>query len=348
MPSSSPDFALPDWRRAGGTPACTAAIRRLPEDFRVVEIMDVEFSGDGEHEWLWLEKTGCNTVWVARQLARFAGIPLRDVGYSGQKDRHAVTAQWFSVRRARGQLHDWSKLEINGVTLVRWVRHCRKLRRGTHSANQFELTLRGLRNADPEPALNRACDVGVPNYFGEQRFGRGGSNIALASSLFAGRRLKREQRSMALSAARSLIFNDVLDARIGDGSWDQLLAGDIACLDGSNSHFPVATVDETLRERCKAFDVHPSGPLWGRNGQPEARSSIEREVLGRHAAFADALELHGDAARRPLRLRIEQFSWDRSDDVLRLQFTLRRGAFATALLREIATYTDDSTASHSA
>ena len=309
--------------------------------------MDIEFSGDGEHEWLWLEKTGCNTQWVAQQLAGFAGVPLRDVGYSGLKDRHAVTAQWFSVRRARGQLHDWSNLKIDGVKLGRWLRHRRKLRRGTHSANQFELMLRDVRE-DPQAALNRVRTTGVPNYFGEQRFGRGGSNIMLATSLFAGRRLKREQRSMALSAARSLIFNEVLDVRIADGSWDRLLEGDIACLNGSNSHFPVDSLDETLRKRCKAFDVHPSGPLWGRNGQAEARPAIEREVLQRYAVFANALEKYGDAARRPLRIGVDQFSWDSAGDVLRLGFTLRRGAFATSVLREIAVCRDGRSASPAA
>jgi tRNA pseudouridine13 synthase len=272
---------------------------------------------------------------------------LRDVGYSGLKDRHAVTAQWFSVRRARGHEHDWKDFIVEGVVVGQCVRHSRKLRRGTHRANHFDLTLRNVR-LDPGPALDRIAATGVPNYFGEQRFGHGGGNLLLASRLFAGQRLKREQRSLALSAARSLIFNDLLDARVAAGNWNQLLPGDIASLEGSNSHFPVDAVDELLAERCRQFDVHPSGPMWGRNGKADERSGIEQEVLGRHAEFALALEQHGDAARRPLRLCIHELKTEHSDETLRLQFTLQRGAFATAVLREIAIYDDGSRASTTA
>ncbi|MEQ8207972.1 MAG: tRNA pseudouridine(13) synthase TruD, partial [Woeseia sp.] len=282
-----------------------------------------------------------NTLWIAKQLARFAGIPLRDVGYSGLKDRHAVTTQWFSVRRARGQEHVWTDFKLDGVVMRQCVRHCRKLRRGTHRANRFDLTLRNVTD-DPRPALDRIAANGVPNYFGEQRFGHGGGNVLLAGRLFAGQRLKREQRSLALSAARSLIFNDVLDARLAAGNWDVLLPGDIASLEGSNSHFPVDTVDETLAERCRQFDVHPSGPMWGRNGQADARSGIEQEVLARHTDFVTGLERHGDAARRSLRLIIQELESDYSDDTLRLQFTLQSGSFATAVLRELAVYNDGS------
>ncbi|ANO51094.1 tRNA pseudouridine(13) synthase TruD [Woeseia oceani] len=332
---------MPDWRRAGGLPSTTATIRSQPEDFRVSEVMELEFSGDGEHDWLLLEKTANNTLWIARQLARFAGIPLRDVGYSGLKDRHAVTTQWFSVRRARGQDHAWTDFRLDGVVMLQCVRHCRKLRRGTHRANRFELTLRNVTD-DPRPALERIAASGVPNYFGEQRFGHGGGNVLLARRLFAGQRLKREQRSLALSAARSLIFNDVLDARLEAGNWDVLLPGDIASLEGSNSHFPVEVVDETLVERCRQFDVHPSGPLWGRNGQADARSEVERQVLARHADFVAALERHGDAARRSLRVCIHELETDYSGDTLTLKFTLQSGSFATAVLREIAVCNDAS------
>ena len=123
-----------------------------------------------------------------------------------------------------------------GVNVGQCVRHCRKLRRGTHRANRFDLVLRRAKH-DPRAAVDRIAADGVPNYFGEQRFGHGGGNVLLASRLFAGQRLKREQRSLALSAARSLIFNDVLDARVAAGNWNALLPGDIASLAGSNSHF---------------------------------------------------------------------------------------------------------------
>ncbi len=338
MPDT-PSPGLPDWQRAGGVPSISALLRQQAADFRVTELLDIEFSDDGEHDWLWIEKTATNTAWLARQLARFAGIPAADVGYSGLKDRNAVTHQWFSVRRARGQEHDWAEFELAGVTLLRSVRHNRKLRRGTHRANQFALRLREV-SADPESALKRISTCGIPNYFGEQRFGRNGSNIAMAGSLFAGKRLKREARSMALSAARSLIFNDVLDARIAEGTWNKLLPGDIASLDGSNSHFAVAEVDDTLTSRCAAFDVHPSGPLWGRRGMALERVASEQAVLSRHAKFCAGLEQHMDAARRALRVRPMDLQWQFSGNELLLEFSLPSGCYATSLLREVLSYED--------
>jgi tRNA pseudouridine13 synthase len=337
--SNPAGLALPEWRRAYGPPVCSGLLRQRPEDFQVREILPLEFSGDGEHDWLWIRKTSVNTAWLARQLARFAGVQSADVGFSGQKDRHAVTEQWFSVRRARGEQHDWADLDLPGVIVSRVVRHSRKLRRGTHRANAFQLTLREV-SGDPAAALQRIAGCGVPNYFGEQRFGREGSNLALAESLFAGKRLKREPRSMALSAARSFIFNEVLDARIADGSWSRLLAGDIACLDGSNSHFAVPKPDDELLARCEALDLHPSGPMWGRQGNARERSHVEQEVLQRHAGLCAGLERHVDAARRSLRVRPAELQWQHTGSELTLSFSLPSGCFATAVLREIIDYED--------
>ena len=108
---------LPDWARAHGPPLFTARIRSRPDDFEVTEVLGWELSGDGEHDYLWVEKTGANTEWDARQLARHADVPAKDIGYAGLKDRHAVTRQWFSVRRPTGAGTDWAALAVDGVTL---------------------------------------------------------------------------------------------------------------------------------------------------------------------------------------------------------------------------------------
>lgn len=333
--------SLPPWRRAGGPPACTGLLRATPDDFRVTEQLELDFDGAGEHDWLWLEKRETNTAWLARQLARFAGVPAQDVGYSGLKDRHAVTRQWFSVRRVTGAGYDWDAFSAPAVRILDRARHSRKLRRGAHAANHFEICLREVRG-DPDAALRRIGRDGVPNYFGEQRFGRDGGNLELAQLLFAGRRLKREKRSIALSAARALIFNDVLDARIADGTWNCLVPGDTAVLAGTRSHFAVDEPDTTLVARCAAFDLHPSGPLHGREAKPANCPEVERLVIARHAALASGLERHCDAARRPLRAQAAELDWKLRGDALHLSFALPAGSFATSVLREVADYRDAS------
>jgi tRNA pseudouridine13 synthase len=334
---------LPDWRRASGEPVFRCQLRTSNADFRVDEQLGFELTGDGEHDYLRIEKDGANTSWVASGLAAYAGIRESDVGYAGMKDRHAVTTQWFSIRRPAGDKADWSALDLTGVRVIEATRHKRKLRRGAHTGNHFRIALRNLVEigADARARLARIATDGVPNYFGEQRFGHDGSNLDLALDYFAGKRMSRGKRSMPLSASRSFLFNAILEDRVKAGTWNRLLPGDCASLDGSGSIFQVDLVDEELTNRCAELDLHPSGALWGAGKLQSSGAIAEREqsVAGRFAEFANGLENQRiEQARRALRLAVRDLSWERQGDKLCLRFFLVRGGFATAVLREIATY----------
>jgi tRNA pseudouridine13 synthase len=334
--------ALPDWQRAHGGPVLRAVARSVPEDFQVTEKLDFEPSGDGEHDFLWIEKKDANTVWVARGLARMAGVPIRDVGYAGLKDRAAVTRQWFSVRRPGRDGTDWAAFQEPGVHILATARNQRKLRRGAHSGNEFRIALRGVSTVDGElrRVLERCRDAGVPNYFGEQRFGRAGSNIDAARAFFAGKRLKREQRSMAISAARAWLFNHQLERRVKNGTWNALQTGELISLDGSGSVFPIDEQEPTLRQRCAELDLHPSGAMWGK-GEPGSQGAVallEKSVANDWPDLAAGLERHAEQGRRALRMAVRNLRWSIDDEVLWLEFLLTRGGFATAVLREIASY----------
>lgn len=338
----SEEKALPAWRRAHGGPAITARARSVADDFQVTEVLGFDLSNDGEHDFLLVEKSNANTLWVARGLARQAGVPVRDVGYAGLKDRHAKTVQWFSVRRASAAGTNWDALELPGVRVLEVGRNQRKLRPGAHSGNEFRIALRDVKGIDDrlEGILASCRDLGVPNYFGEQRFGRNFGNIEMALAFFAGRRMKRDDRSLAISAARSLLFNEMLDRRVGDGSWNTILPGDLANLDGSGSVFAVESVDDELVRRCREFDIHPSAALWGR-GQPGSRGAVaelELSVASAHPDLAAGLERHAEQSRRALRLYPRDLRWSLDNDVLWLEFFLTSGSYATAVLREIADY----------
>ena len=322
---------LPDWARAHGeTPLFAATIRTTPDEFDVTEELGFELSGDGEHDYLYVEKTGTNTEWLARQLAGFAEVPAKDVGYSGLKDRHAVTRQWFSV--PRWNQPDWAAFDVDGVSILEVSRNARKLRRGAHRSNRFQIVLRGPLPdiAELEQRLASIRDSGVPNYFGPQRFGRGGGNVGLADSWAAGKRLPRHKRSIAISSARSYMFNELLAVRVADGSWDKLVAGDIANLDGTGSVFDVEDVDDELRERCAELDVHPTALLWG-------DGSAEEAAPQGHDNWLRALgKARVKPAHRSLRLKVMDLEWQFGDAALTLRFGLSRGAFATSVLREFA------------
>ena len=323
-------MSLPAWARAHGEPLFAATIRATPADFDVTEELGFEFSGDGEHDWVFVQKTAANTDWVAHQLARIAGVSPKDVGYSGLKDRHALTRQWFSVPRR----HDpnWDNFEIEGVSVLDVRRHSRKLKRGTHKSNRFRIVLRGeLPDAGTLDA--RLClirDQGVPNYFGPQRFGRNGANVELANRWSEGARLPRHKRSIAISTARSFLFNEYLHARIVDKCWNRVRPGDVANLDGTGSVFDVAEVDDVLVSRCEAMDIHPAGILWGDGADPAAAATGHDNWL---AALQNA---RVRTTYRALRLRVCDLEWGMQESALVLEFRLGRGAFATSVLTELA------------
>ncbi len=316
---------------AFGSPEVTARFRESPEDFQVVETLGFELSGEGEHQCLYIEKEDQNTRWVAHLLAESFEVEEVAVGYCGLKDRRAVTRQWFSVHLPAGQDLPLSRmLQLDGCRVLKMVRHHKKLRRGMHAGNHFRIRLRQLMG-DRQAVVSRLETIareGVPNYFGEQRFGREAGNLHEAEKLLQQRSSDRSQRrkktrkgagkgGLYLSAARSYLFNLVLAERVARHSWN------------------IPMPDETL----------PSGPLWGRGRTqvPEGVRQLESEVLEAWQDWCHGLEFSGlSQERRPLVLHPEGFEWcwqnrELGDGVdLELAFFLPPGCFATSVLRELA------------
>lgn len=333
--------------RAFGPPVLTATMRSVPEDFRVEEQLGFEPAGQGEHLFLQLEKRGANTAWVAQQLARWAGVAEHAVGYAGLKDRHAVTRQAFTVHLPGRPAPALDTLAIEGVRALSASRHQRKLPRGSLRANRFVLTLRQLQG-DPElirARLETIAARGVPNHFGRQRFGRDGGNVAAARAMFAGRRVARAQRSIYLSAARSELFNRILDQRIAHGCWDSAMPGEVFMLDGSHSVFGPLDQDEELAARLARHDIHPTGALWGtgelRSTGPVA--ALESAIAAAEPELVQGLERAGlKQERRALRLPVRELQWRIEADQLVLDFVLPAGGYATAVLDALGEVDDAS------
>lgn len=331
---------------AHGAPPLRGRLRAQAADFFVEEELGFEPGGQGEHAFLVVEKTGANTEWVARELAAAAGVAPSAVGFCGLKDRHAVTRQAFSVHLPGRDGPDWAALAIEGVRVLSATRHERKLKRGAHRGNIFRIVLReveGDRGA-ADARLARIAAQGAPNYFGEQRFGRDGGNLELAQALFAGRRLSRAQRGFALSAARAELFNAVLAARVADGSWQRGLDGEVWMLAGSNAIFGPEPWNDDLARRLAAFDIDPTGPLWGA-GEPRSTSAaraLELAAVEPLSPLARGLERGGlSQERRALRLHAAGLAHEwLPGPALSLEFRLGAGAFATTLLRELCDWRD--------
>jgi len=334
--------------RAHGVAVCSATIRATPEDFLVEELASFEPSGSGEHLLLTVEKRGMNTAWAAKRIAAWASVAESAIGYAGLKDRHAVTRQRFSVWLPKKIAPDIAALQSGDLRVLEHAWHSRKLPRGALAGNRFELVLRDVVGdaGEIDARLEAIRMRGVPNAFGVQRFGREGGNLDKALAMFAGRRVKREERSLLLSAARSALFNDILARRIADGSWDRGREGEVWMLAGSHSVFGPEPQDDALRARVEAFDIHPTGALWGAG---ELRSTGEVHALeaGVAANFADGRFGTGLARaglrqeRRALRIAIPDLSWQWPQvDLLRVAFSLPAGSYATAVLHELGDIRD--------
>ncbi len=292
-----------EFPRAYGELTAATIFRQQPEDFQVDEDLGFLPSGSGEHVFLHILKRGENTAWVAEKIAALAGVNVNDVGYCGRKDRHAVTTQWFSVYLPKGAEPDWGNICSDSIKLLSFSRHQQKLRRGDHQQNHFVICLRDV-NTDNREALEQKIEkifsLGVPNYFGEQRFGRNGNNLHEAQAILVeGRRYRdKQKRGLMLSAARSFLFNQVLAARVVAGNWTQCLNGEV--------------------------DNYPSGPLWGR-GRPLVTGELaafEQQALEPWQVWCNGMEHAGLLQeRRALQLipRNGSFYW--KENCLYLSFS---------------------------
>lgn len=328
---------------AFGRPAASGRLKTFPEDFVVEEIPGFAPDGEGDHVFLTLRRQQMTTAGVARRLREFFGLGNRDIGYAGLKDKQALTTQTFSINLAGRSVGDLAGLESQGLQVIRCERHRRKLKRGVLKGNRFRLTIRDLQGDrhDLDQRLQKIARLGVPNYFGEQRFGHDGNNLNTAWRLFseAGYSVKREQRGIVFSSVRSMIFNAVLQQRIIQDNWQELLDGEVIGLDGTQRHF-LEPLDENLQQRAQALDVHPTGPLAGlpsRALEPLGQAGqIEKTVMQNFTPWIEGLQRFGlEQARRPLRLAVRSLRWQFAADTLKLEFSLAAGAYATMVVREL-------------
>ena len=332
-----------------GKPQGTGQLKASPEDFLVVEDLGFEPDGEGEHILVRILKNGCNTRFVADALAKFLKIHAREVSFAGQKDKHAVTEQWLCARVPGNTMPDLSQFQLEGCQVLEYARHKRKLRLGALKGNQFTLVLREVSGRDDvERRLQTIAERGVPNYFGAQRFGIGGSNLlgALRWAESGAPVRDRNKRSFWLSAARSALFNQLVSERLKKPDFNQVVDGDALQLAGRGSWF-VATDEEqaVLQARVDARELMITAALPGSGDWGTQRTALEFEqtVLAEETALQSLLQREKvEAARRAMLLYPQQLSWNWWDDVtVELRFWLPAGSFATSVVRELINTTGD-------
>ena len=333
------------WQYFMPAPKASGQLKVELSDFQVVEKLGYQPCGQGEHIYLWVRKAGLNTAYLAEQIAKFARVSARDVTYAGRKDKYAVTEQWFSVHKPGKAEFDWSQLNVEGAEVLSAMRHDKKLRTGVLKGNRFQIKVRELSATDElEARLHAIAAHGVPNYYGAQRFGdsrydQRGGNLVLAEKMLGGEEIRnRNKRSMAISALRSWLFNEVVSRRLSDDKFTHAMQGDVMLLAGSGSFFCAEQIDATIEQRLDSRDILLSVPLWGQGELPSKAQALvyERQLASDYPEVCNALEQLGlKQERRALRLFPQNMQWQINHNQLDVAFDLPAGAFATSVIREI-------------
>ncbi len=331
-------FVTADLPGSGGT------VRTTPEDFRVDEVAAYLPSGAGPHLYLRIEKRGRTTRDAVRTLAHALGVPERDAGFAGMKDKDAVTTQWLSFPVASDP--DVAALAGPGLRIVEASRHANKLRTGHVRANVFSLLVRGGDPARARAAAQALAARGLANFFGPQRFGTEGRNAEVGRALLRGeetpeaRRAARDRflRRLSISAYQALLFNRWLGERMADGLFAAALAGDVMKKLDSGGLF---TCEDPAVDgpRVAAFEISPAGPMFGHKLRAAAAAALVREerILAAEGMTLEAFARGGGEAegtRRAARLRAEVHV-EPEGDGYRARFELPKGSYATVVLREI-------------
>lgn len=333
--------------RLASTVLDKAHFKADPTHFIMREHLGFDPQGIGGHLWLYFKKTHLSTHALACYLANWAGCQVVDVGTSGKKDTDAVTYQWFSVPWApdkRLDVVDCITKHLvggQGIELIQSTRHPKKLKTGTHTHNQFTLTLTCVTRGD----LKLPRRVAVPNYFGAQRFGKHHDNIARAKSVLKHRR--HTKRGLYLSALRAGLFNAHLARRI-ESKTMHILPGDVVNLTGTGSHF-IAVSDEveSLNARAALGEVAPSGVLWGQGGlTPEGMAKqLMEDALAPCTPWMQMLDKTGMARSwRPLLLWVDVQWKPLTNGDLVLDFCLPKGSYATAVLYALVAHLEEGAA----
>ena len=336
------DSLAPPFRHGG--PLGRARFKVRPEDFVVEELLGFEPSGEGEHCLVWVEKRDLDSNTAGARLADALGLRRRLVSHCGLKDRHAVTRQWFSLHMPGQASPEPAALESEGLRVLRITRNTRKLRRGIHFGNRFTIRLRepSFNFASAQQRWQQIVSEGVPNLFGEQRFGHEGRNVEKALAMFRGEFTPGDRllRGLLLSSVRSHLFNAVIAERMMRGIWDQPLAGEVYGFPDNNTLLLIPNQRGDEAQRFAEGKVELTAPLWG-SGElhsADAVQALEMEVASSFPELTAGLEAAGlRQERRVMRLRpINPALIALPDGDLQFTFDLPRGTYATTVLRELA------------
>ncbi len=329
-----------------GLPGCGGHFKETPDDFEVEELPAYLPCGEGEHVYLWVEKRGIATPDAAKRVSRHLGLPEGAVSWAGLKDKQALTRQWMSLAARPGAEAELATFVDPEVKLLQVSRHRNKLKGGHLHGNRFKIRLAGVKDAGAARAvLAKLKALGLPNYFGAQRFGAAGTNAARGKAILlkaaaGGRRGRPDfERKLLLSAYQSELFNRLLARRLEAGLFSTVKSGDVLKKHETGGEF-VCEAPAVDQPRMDTFEVSPTGPMFGPSmRRAEAEAGVdEATVLSEEGLTIESFAGGGgetDGARRFFRIPLPDVGLEERGDDLWLAFTLPSGSYATVVLAEL-------------
>jgi tRNA pseudouridine13 synthase len=320
-------------------------IKECPEDFIVNEIPVYEPEGKGEHLFINLTKKGITTREVQKHIARLFGTRRQDVNYAGIKDKHAVATQLFSVWLKDGQdKHLIYQLEEElPLTINHFAFHPRKIKSGHLAGNAFSIRIRNL-NIPVAKAAEKADEIarlltvsGIPNFYGDQRFGMEGDNARKGLEIITGERREKNRwlRLFLMSSYQSYLFNYYLYRRMQEGLFVRMMEGDVAKKHETGGIFVVEDGDRE-QERLENQEICYTGPVYGKKMTPAQSDSgrFEEKILREQSIDLQTLREARLTGTRRQGILIPRIRVEEEPESIRLHFTLPKGAFATIVVRE--------------
>ena len=336
--------------------------RQNANDFVVKEIPLYEFSGEGEHLVLHIRKKNLSTFEMVGAVARYLGIKQKEIGYAGLKDKHALTYQYISLpKKYEEQMQNF---EHPNIKILEATCHNNKIRIGHLKGNRFFIRVKKVSPTSAvkiNEALGTIKQMGMPNFFGYQRFGNDGNNHIRGELVAKGEKKERNPklRRLLISAYQSHLFNLWLSKRIEISKLVEsfkvhelepllnlprseleklkkqrhifkILSGDIM------QHYPYGRLfefdgDEEEARRFLERDIAPTGLLCGKRAKVAGEFAREIEKSFDESIAADGQRRYAWVFPEEIEGRyIEEEAW------FEFNFSLPKGSYATVFLEEIA------------
>ncbi|MCK5882842.1 MAG: tRNA pseudouridine(13) synthase TruD [Bacteriovoracaceae bacterium] len=301
-------------------PGIGGELKHDPEHFQVIERLAYEAAGEGQHIYLTIRRQGLNTQDVIKILKRAFCIHERDIGKAGIKDRNAITTQTFSLSLGVNFTIDQAKeilAPIEELEVLAIQRHSNKIRTAHLFGNEFNVIMKGAKATEKQlEELVEIISKGVPNFYGNQRFGSKGTNHLVGIEILQEKKkMNHHLEKLMLSSLQSKLFNDYLAKRLEKVKIDVPLEGEVT------------------------FNGIATGPMFGKkmltpNG---AAFELENEILALNNLSREQITgKHLAGARREIIAVPEGLSAKLVDEGVHLSFFLKKGCYATVIAREFS------------